>query len=172
MDYQCEILIGRITKVSGFEGAVTVKIDKRFSGDLPDNEPVFLEIEGRPVPFFIAESEYSGADILKVKFKYYDSIEKVKEFVDCRIFSTSVKPAISKDEDIADLAGYSVYTGGNALLGPVSEIIENPGQWLLVVTTPEGKEILIPFHSDLIISISRRKKTLRMRIPEGLTQIN
>jgi 16S rRNA processing protein RimM len=172
MDYQCEILIGRITKVSGFEGAVTVKIDKRFSGDLPDNEPVFLEIEGRPVPFFISESEYSGADILKVKFKYYESTEKVKEFVGCRIFSTSCKPEPHKDDDIADLAGYGVYTGENTLLGNISEIIENPGQWLIVVITPEGKEILIPFHSDFIISISRKKKTLRMRIPEGLTQIN
>ncbi len=31
-------------------------------------ESVFLEIEGKPVPFFISESEYPGGDILRLKF--------------------------------------------------------------------------------------------------------
>ena len=49
-------------------------------------ESVFLEIEGRPVPFFISESEYSGADILKLRFEGYDSIEKISEFTDAEYF--------------------------------------------------------------------------------------
>ena len=65
MAYKNEILLGRITKVSGYEGAVTVKLERIFSENLPHMESVFLEIEGRPVPFFISDSEYSGADILK-----------------------------------------------------------------------------------------------------------
>jgi len=39
---------------------------------------VFLEINGKPVPFFISLSEYSGGDILKLKFEGYESYEKVK----------------------------------------------------------------------------------------------
>ena len=81
MAYNSNILLGRITKVSGYEGAVTVKLEKIFSENIPQMESVFLEIEGRPVPFFISDSEYSGADILKLQFEGYDSIEKVSEFM-------------------------------------------------------------------------------------------
>ena len=76
MAYKSNILLGRITKVSGYEGAVTVKLEKIFTENIPQMESVFLEIEGRPVPFFISDSEYSGADILKLRFEGYDSIEK------------------------------------------------------------------------------------------------
>ena len=52
-------------------------------------ESVFLEIEGRPVPFFVSGSDYSGADILKLRFDGYDSSDKVSEFTGCRIFLTT-----------------------------------------------------------------------------------
>ncbi len=51
-------------------------------------ESVFLEIEGRPVPFFISGYGIFGADILKLRFEGYDSDEKISEFVGCRIFLT------------------------------------------------------------------------------------
>jgi len=81
MAYYTGILLGRITKVSGYEGAVTVKLEKVFLENIPHLESVFLEIEGRPVPFFISWSEYSGADILKLKFDDYGSLEKISELI-------------------------------------------------------------------------------------------
>jgi hypothetical protein len=76
MAYNSNILLGRITKVSGYEGAVAVKLEKIFTENIPQMESVFLEIEGRPVPFFISGSEYSGADILKLSLKDTDSKKK------------------------------------------------------------------------------------------------
>ncbi len=40
------------------------------------------------------------------------------------------------------------------------------------INTPAGKELLIPFHEDFIISIDKRKKIIIMDLPEGLTEIN
>ncbi len=60
MAYNANILLGRISKVHGFEGAVTVKLEKNLIENIPDMESVFLEIEGKPVPFFIEESDYPG----------------------------------------------------------------------------------------------------------------
>ena len=98
MAYKNDILLGRITKVSGYEGAVTVKLERFFSEKLPHMESVFLEIEGRPVPFFIAGSEYSGADILKLQFEGYESSEKVSEFIGCQVFLTTPAPGTMKLE--------------------------------------------------------------------------
>ena len=172
MAYRNDILLGRIIKVNGYEGAVTVKLERIFSGRIPYMESVFLEVEGRPVPFFIADSDYSGADILKLKFDGYDSSDKVIEFVGCLVFLTSPAPADNKTEEIKSLLGYTVFTSDNIILGTIDEIIPNPGQWLLSVTSESRKEILIPLHENFIVRIDNKKKILIMDIPEGLTEIN
>ena len=173
MAYNCNILLGRITKVSGYEGAVAVKLEKFFIENIHPMESVFLEIEGRPVPFFINESDYSGADILKLSFNGYDTIEKISEFIGCRIFLIAEPEDLkSNTADNQLLMGYNLITKDNELIGQVTDIISNNGQWLLSVTSSERKNILIPFHEDFLISIDKRKKVVIMDIPEGLLEIN
>lgn len=172
MAYNNDILLGQITKVNGFEGAVTVKLEKNFSENVPEMESVFLEIEGRPVPFFISDSEYSGANILKLKFEGYDSIEKVREFIGCKVFLTTGIPAKNDSDDIQSLIGYQVLIQGDELLGSINKVILNPGQLLLEVLSTENKEILIPFHEHFISSIDKKRKIIVMDIPEGLIEIN
>jgi len=173
MAYKNDILLGRITKVSGYEGAVTVKLEKTFTENIPQMESVFLEIEGRPVPFFISGLDYSGADILKLWFEGYDTVEKISEFTGCRIFLTNGVPDESnKKTDNQLLIGYQVHTQEDQLLGPISDILSNNGQWLLNVISLNKKNILIPFHEDFIISIDKKRKIVVMDIPEGLLEIN
>jgi 16S rRNA processing protein RimM len=173
MAYKNNILLGRITKVSGYQGAVAVKVEKIFTENIPQMESVFLEIEGRPVPFFISALEYSGADILKLWFEGYDSAEKISEFIGCRIFLTNeVVDENNQKPDNQLLIDYQVYTKDSVLLGPISDIISNNGQWLLNIIYLNKKNVLIPFHEDFIISIDKRKKVVVMDIPEGLLDIN
>lgn len=171
MAYNYGILLGRISKVSGFEGALIVKLDQDFRGNITNMESVFLEIEGRPVPFFISESEYSGTNTLRLKFAGYDSPENAGEFTGCRVFLTAPSQE-EKTRDFEDLTGYKVMRQDKSLLGTVSEVIRNPGQWLLNVASPDSKGVLIPLHEHLIIKIDKRKKIMIMEIPEGLTEIN
>ncbi|MDO9580083.1 MAG: ribosome maturation factor RimM [Bacteroidales bacterium] len=172
MAYKSNIFLGRIIKVSGFEGAVIVKLEKIFSENIPRMESVFLEVEGRQVPFFISYSEYSGADILKLKFEGYDSVEKIREFTGCNIYLTSNILHNNQSEEIESLKEYKVLLSGDKLLGSITEIIQNPGQLLLNVISTDNKEILIPFHDHLIVSIDKKNKIIVMDIPDGLTEIN
>ena len=170
--YKSNLLLGRITKLSGYEGAVAVKLEKIFTENIPQMESVFLEIEGRPVPFFISEMEYTGADILKLSFEGYNSIENVSEFAGCRVFLTGPANSKKKNPESQNLIGYLVIGSGNERVGSISEIIPNNGQWLLNVISPDRKNILIPFHEHFILRINRRKKIVVMDIPEGLLEIN
>ena len=172
MAYTSDILLGRITKISGYEGAVTVKLEKTFTEDIPHLESVFPEIDGRPVPFFISGSEYSGADILKLSFEGYESVEKVSEFIGCRIFLTSGRSERPQIDEIRNLTGYVVLDQDDSLIGTITDIIQNPGQWLLSIVSTTKREILIPFHDDFIVSIDDNKKIIVMEIPDGLTDIN
>jgi 16S rRNA processing protein RimM len=171
MAYNANILLGRISKVHGFEGAVTVLLEKNLIENVPDMESVFLEIEGKPVPFFIRESYYPGGDILRLKFDGYISMEQVNEFIGCRVFLTSGERE-EKHADIRTFNSFRILLPDNSHVGTISEIIENPGQWLLEIITPAGKKLLIPFHEDFIVSIDKRKKIIIMDLPEGLLEIN
>lgn len=170
MAYNPDILLGRISKTHGFEGTVTIKLEKAFIGKIPEMESVFIEIEGKPVPFFIENSDYPGADILHVKFLWYDTFDKVAEFTGCRVFLTTGRKK-KTETDFRILRNYKVTDPGNTLIGTVSSVIENPGNILLAVTTPEGRELLLPFHENLIVSIDNRKKLIVMDLPEGLTDL-
>ena len=172
MAYNNGILLGRIIKVNGYDGAVTVKLEKIFSENIPQMESVFLEIEGRPVPFFISCSEYSGADILKLQFEGYNSIEKISEFTGCSVFLTTGIPDDNQTEDIQSLIGYKVLIQGDKLLGSIKEVIPNPGQWLLNIISTKNKDIMIPLHEHFIVSIDEKKKIILMDVPEGLAEIN
>lgn len=170
MAYNANILLGRITKVQGLEGAVTVKLEKTFIENIPEMESVFLEIDGKPVPFFIENLSYAGSDILKIKFRWYDTYDRVHELSGCRIFLTAGERA-EPERHILSFTGYRIYRTGNRLIGTISGIIENPGQYLFEILTPGKKELLIPFHEDLITKIDKRKKIIVMDLPDGLTEL-
>jgi ribosomal 30S subunit maturation factor RimM len=148
MAYRNNILLGKITRVSGYEGAVTIRLERNFSENIPNMESVFLEIEGRPVPFLISNSEYSGADLLKLAFDGYESDAKVAEFVGCRVFLTKEISDRKKDQNLHNILNYTVFNQEKVQLGIIEEIIENPGQLLIVIHTADKREILIPLHED------------------------
>jgi 16S rRNA processing protein RimM len=172
MAYKAHILLGKITKLYGYEGAVTVKLEKSFIDNIPELESVFLEFEGKPVPFFISETDYQGADILRLKFEGYGSIEKVSDFTGCHVFLTSGKKGKTIGNTSSEIFGCKILLADNTVIGSVKGVIENPEQWLLNVETEAGKEILIPFHKHLIIRIDLKKKIIIMNLPEGLTDLN
>jgi 16S rRNA processing protein RimM len=172
MAYKSNILLGRITKLNGYEGAITVRLEKLFSGNIPEMESIFLEIEGKLVPFLVSDLEYSGADILKLKFEGYDSIEKISEFIGSRLFLTSDISVENEKQNFQDLLGFKIFNQENELIGEITEVISNPGQILLNITSVKKKEMLIPFHEHFIVSVNNRKKIIIMNLPEGLTDIN
>lgn len=166
------ILLGKITKVHGFEGAVTVKTELNLSENIPLGEPVFLEVEGRPVPFFVEDTYSTRPGIINFKFDDYDTAEKVKEFVGCRVFITGNPETDKKDESLSALIGYTVLSESGDHVGIINEVIPNPGQVLLELTSAKGKKLLIPLHEDLVSEINPDGKTITMVIPDGLIDIN
>lgn len=172
MAYRPGILLGQITKTSGFEGVVLVRLEKKFIDNVPEMESVFVENDGRPVPFLLEWSEYQGADTLKLKFDGYDTLRKVEEFKSSRIFLTGDADEEPSENEFSVLLGYSVINQDKKLIGTVKEVVLNPGQMLLSIESPDSRELLIPLHEDLILKIDKRKKIISMDVPEGLMEIN
>jgi len=82
---------------------------------------------------------------------------------------------------ISDLVGCTVYDRGAAL--GVVDSVEFPttpdgtrrleeAAPLLVITSSEGDEILVPFANAFLLELDLAAKTIRMALPEGLAEIN
>jgi len=170
--YIANISLGRILKIQGYDGTLTVKLEKDFIENIPEMESVFLGIEGKPVPFFISSSEYEGGEILKLRLDGYGSYEKVTGFTGCTIFLTSGGEKASPAAGNENIAGFRVLLKDKSIIGDIEEIIHNPGQDLMKIVSPEKKEILIPFHKDFIVSFNEKKRTITVQLPEGLIDIN
>lgn len=173
MDYRKGILLGKIVKVNGFGGTLSLRPESGFiSEDLHLTESVFLVIEGRPVPFFIESHELTGNNTIKLTFTGYNSVNSVAGFVGTNVYSTTITDEIDSKSDFILLTGYTVLSPEKRVTGVVSEVIENPAQILLVVISPDNREILIPLHEDFILSINRKKKQIVMDLPEGIEDLN
>ncbi|HOW10686.1 MAG TPA: ribosome maturation factor RimM [Bacteroidales bacterium] len=172
MTYKPHILLGKISRVNGYDGSVIIRLEKFFIDNLPEMESVFVETDGKPVPFFISSTDYNGSDILKVKFEGYESGDKAGEFSGCRVFLTAGDGKVPKAGRSGDIEGFKVFLQESEFIGTVSSIIENPGQDLFSILSPDGREILVPLHDDFIIGIDWEKKTIRLSLPEGLIDLN
>jgi 16S rRNA processing protein RimM len=82
---------------------------------------------------------------------------------------------------VSDLVGSTVYDRGVAL--GIVESVQFPTSAdgarrleeaapLLAITSPDGDEILVPFASAFLVELDLPGKTIRMALPEGLTEIN
>jgi 16S rRNA processing protein RimM len=172
MAYNKHILLGKITKVHGHEGAVTIRLERSISDNIPEMESVFIETDGRPVPFFIDHAEQPDMSTLRLKFTDYNSAEKVKEFVGCRLFMTESAVNAVQLSNQLNLINYKVFSGENIPVGVIAEIIENPGQLLLNIQSSSDRYFLLPWHADLITDIDSDNKIIRMMIPDGIMDIN
>ena len=172
MTYKPHILLGKISRVNGYDGSVIIRLEKVFIENIPEMESVFVETDGRPVPFFISSSDYNGSDILKIKFEGYESGDKAGEFTGCRVFLTSGDEKAQQKSRSRDIQGFRALIPGSGFIGTVSGIIENPGQDLISILSPGNKEILVPLHDDFITGIDWKKKIISLSLPEGLLDLN
>jgi 16S rRNA processing protein RimM len=171
LEYNAGILLGRIQKVQGYDGTLKVKLERDFIENIPTLEWVFLEIEGKPVPFFVSSTDYEGNDILKIRLTGYDTFEKASMFAGCRVNMTS-GTLKENSGDNSDITGFTVMLSDKSIVGTIEEIIINPGHDLIRILSPAKKEVLVPLHSDFISGINKKNKTITMDLPEGLMEIN
>ncbi len=160
--------IGRITKTYGFEGAVVVRSESGITWEPEQGEPVFIVIDGIPVPFFTREAFSPSPATLVISFDDYHTSGSVSPFRGCEV---RIAGETEENDDMAALNGFSLTDINSGVKGTITSVIQNPGQLLAVVTVPGG-EILVPLHPDLIISVDRKRKTIEMSLPEGLIQLN
>ena len=163
--------IARVLKSNGTEGEILVGFREIGPEDLKITEPVFIDFDGLPVPFFINSFSRRGNSRALITLTGVKNLEDADELSGKDIFAR--KEAINgwDDEDddltIEDLIGWTLIDENDATVGKITDYEDIPGNPCLYVETIDG-QVMIPFNDDLILSVDEESQTLSMSVPQGL----
>ncbi|HRZ42424.1 MAG TPA: PRC-barrel domain-containing protein [Bacteroidales bacterium] len=159
---------GTITRKWGFEGEVLLKSAEEFAHLKKLPESVFVEIQGRLVPFLVLSARRQGAGAFVVLLA--DSAPPVLErLLQATVWLLRKDLAAAKKAAYTaeDPEGYEVVDKTHGTIGTVKEVWSREEQPLLVVTS-HGKEILIPMDPGIIRRTDHKKRRIHIEAPEGL----
>ena len=158
--------IGQVLKSNGRDGELLVS----FSGIAPEEidleEPVFIELDGLPVPFYFEAFSQRGNSRALVRLTGVHNLTDADELAGAVLYA---EDDLYEDEE-EDLTGWTVLDADGTKVGTVSAHEDIPGNPCIWVETGHG-ECLLPLREELVLDVDETKQTLRMEIPEGLLDL-
>lgn len=165
--------IGRIGKPHGVKGELSMT----YSDDVFDrvgSDYLILSVDGILVPFFFEEYRFKSGETALVKFSDIDTKEQAQELTGCDVFfPKSLSDRDDNELTFEELIGFSLIDGNNngKLIGTISFVDEATENVLFGVTTPEGRDILIPASDDFVTDIDAEGRRITVSLPEGLLDL-
>lgn len=154
--------IAQVLKSYGADGGLIVGFRDMTPEDIDTEEPVFIEFDGLPVPFFFVDFQPKGSRAI-ARLNDVNSLKDAEELVGKPVFIES-DGAGDGQLELDDLIGWRLLDEGGVERGIVTDYEDIPGNPCLVLNSGA----IIPLHEDLIIGVDADEKSLQMRIPEGL----
>ncbi len=170
--------IGKFQKTHALKGELNAILDID-PGYVEEGNAVIVDVDGIYVPFFASSVRPKGSTSYLIKLDGIDSEEEAKDFVNKTIYGVKSELAsfldLEEDEilDEDDLAGYKIYDAltGN-YIGTIETVDSSTENLLFVVLTDDEEEIFIPAVDEFIDEVDDNEKIIRMRLPEGLVDLN
>jgi 16S rRNA processing protein RimM len=167
-----QLQVARIGKPHGIRGEVTVQVltdapEDRF---VPGTEFVVEPASAGPLT---VHSARWNKDILLLAFEEIETRNEAETLRGAKLFIETEE--LDEDDDEGwyehELVGLEARVGSE-VVGKISGLNTMPVQDLLVVETPDGKEILIPFVEQIVPEVNVEEGYVLVTPPAGLFEIN
>jgi len=167
-----QLQVARIGKPHGIRGEVTVQVLTDAPGDrfVPGTEFVVEPASAGPLT---VHSARWNKDILLLAFEEIETRNEAETLRGAKLFIETEELEDSDDEGWYEheLVGLEARVGSQ-VVGKVSGLNTMPVQDLLVVKTPDGKEILIPFVEAIVPEVNVAEGYVLVTPPAGLFEVN
>ena len=160
--------IGIINKPHGVKGEVSFTFTDVILDRVEDCDYLVLLLDGILGPFFIEEYRFRSDNVALVKFEGIDSTEKARTLTNVEVYYP-VK-FMDDQEEISSwnyFIGFRVEDIHHGCLGTVVDVDDATMNVLFVIENGD-EEVLLPAHEEFILDIDRKKKILKVDIPDGL----
>jgi 16S rRNA processing protein RimM len=172
-----ELVVGRVVKPHGVTGELVVEVrtddpDTRFAaGSVLRGRPA----RGGSTRTYTIESVREHGNKLLVRLAGVtdrdaaDAIRQTLFYID-----SADLPELEDPDEFYDhqLEGLTVRTVDGADVGTVAEVLHTSGGELLAVRPEDGSgEVLVPFVSAIVVSVSLADKIIQIDPPDGLLEL-
>lgn len=150
--------IAKILKSNGTDGGLLIGVRDIEVGQIDLQEPVFIEFDGLPVPFFIQDLQQRGTSKAIIHLNDIVNLADAEEVVGRALY---IEGEWEEEEEM-DFTGWTLLNRGTRV-GTVTGMEPIPGNLCLYVG-----DTLVPLHPDLILSADPVTRTLDLDLPDGL----
>lgn len=163
---------GKISKPYGLRGEVNIILEPQAGNHIEPDNPLFIEINGQRVPFFVEELELLSMEQAIIKFEFIDSLEAAREVSGCSIyFDAKNQPDSPEEEDgLTRLIGYTASDSKSGQLGIIADYLPHPMNPVFVIQSKD-REILVPAVMDFIEHINTEDHSILFILPDGLSSL-
>ncbi len=159
--------IAKILKSNGTDGGLLIGVRDIEPGQIDLQEPVFIEFDGLPVPFFIQDLQQRGTSKAIIHLNDVSTLADAEELVGRSLWIEGEW----EEEKETDFTGWTLLNRG-VPVGTVTGMEPIPGNLCLYVRpechSERSEESLVPLHPDLILSADPATRTLNLDLPDGL----
>ena len=160
--------IAAVLKSNGTEGELLIGFKDLSVEDVNTKEPVFIEHDGLPVPYFIEKISPRGNSKALVRLTGVSSLDESEELCGRAILGREYDyPALEEEESLEALVGWSVLDEKGLEVGKIIGVEDIPGNPCIQVQIKK-RQYLLPLSEELILSVNTDTTVLQMKIPEGL----
>ena len=163
---------GKISKPYGLRGEVNVLLEPEAGNYMEPDRPLFIDLDGQRVPFFMESVDLIGPEQAIVKVEFISSVEEARKLAGCEVYMDAREGGM--EEPLAgsgkQLIGYRAFDLKLGEIGVVSDHIPNEMNPVWVIKGAGG-EIMIPATEDFIQKIDHKNSALHLDLPEGITEL-
>ena len=165
------VVVGRIGRPHGIRGEVTVETrtdepDERFAPG------AVLEVDG-PVGSLVVERAHWHSGRLLVWFRGVEDRNAAEALRGLLLHVERAEDEMPDDPDEyydSTLTGCRVELLDGSPVGEVVEVLHLPSQDLLVVRTPDEREVLVPFVGSMVPTVDIAARLIVIDPPVGLLE--
>lgn len=161
------LVVGKLRRPHGLHGEILMDIYTDFPERI------------RPGAFLYAGPQRQSLEVRSVRehqpamlvtFKGFADRDAAAELRNLLVYvRTAERPALPEGEFYHhQLIGMNVLEENDNLLGTVKEILQTGANDILVVQTPEAREVLIPLIDEVVVDISPEQREIRVHLMPGL----
>ncbi len=167
-----QLQVARIGKPHGIRGEVTVQVLTDAPGDRFVPGTVFVVEPASAGPLTLNSARWNK-DILLLGFDEIETRNEAETLRGAKLFIETEE--LDEDDDEGwyehELVGLEARIGSR-VVGKVTALNTMPVQDLLMVTTPDGGEVLIPFVEQIVPEVNIEEGFILLTPPDGLFELN
>ncbi|WP_018124483.1 ribosome maturation factor RimM [Desulfovibrio oxyclinae] len=167
------VTVGRVVKPHGIRGEFSMRLYADSPSLFDEVDRVFLDMGGRrPKRYTVAKWRmHKGLVLVTLEGVDDRTAAEGLRGADVQVRKRDLPPPDEDEVYLHELEGCDVVLPDGAPLGVLTGFIETPQQDTWSITTPEGRELLLPAVPEFVLDIDLDDKRIVVDPPEGLADV-